>query len=115
MKETNTDPIEMSLKDLFKFALNIEEAATNHGKYAEGNPLNSKEHKTKDSIPGKQGGKGKIHKKSGGKSSILKGQDLSSCDFCGRKRHTKTACRIKQKEMASAKRALRTEVQKDKS
>jgi hypothetical protein len=34
----------------------------------------------------------------------LKGQELSSCDFCGRKGHTKTACRIKQKTMASAKK-----------
>jgi hypothetical protein len=33
----------------------------------------------------------------------LKGQELPSCDFCGRKGHTKTACRIKQKAMASAK------------
>jgi hypothetical protein len=41
--------------------------------------------------------------KSGGKTSILKGQELPSCDFCGRKGHTKTACRMKQKAMASAK------------
>jgi ribosome-binding protein aMBF1 (putative translation factor) len=33
----------------------------------------------------------------------LKGQNLPSCDFCGRNGHTKTACRIKQKAMASAK------------
>jgi hypothetical protein len=29
---------------------------------------------------------------------------LPSCDFCGRKGHTETACRIKQKAMASAKK-----------
>jgi hypothetical protein len=102
MKEANTEPIEMSLQDLFQFALNIEEAAINLGKDAEGNPRNSKEHKTKTSIPRKQGGKG--HKKSGGKTSILKGQELPSCDFCGRKGHTKTAYRIKQKAMNSAKK-----------
>jgi hypothetical protein len=34
----------------------------------------------------------------------LKGQELPSCDFCGRKCHTKKACRIKQKAMASAKK-----------
>jgi hypothetical protein len=34
----------------------------------------------------------------------LKGQDLPSCDFCGRKGHTETACRVKQKAMASAKK-----------
>jgi hypothetical protein len=34
----------------------------------------------------------------------LKGQELPSCDFCGIKGHTKTACRIKQKAMASAKK-----------
>jgi hypothetical protein len=34
----------------------------------------------------------------------LKGQDLPSSDFCGRKGHTKTAYRIKQKAMASAKK-----------
>jgi hypothetical protein len=85
MKEPNTEPNEMSLEDLFQFALNIEEAAISHGKDAEGNPLNSKEQKTETSIPQMQGGKFKIQKKSGGKSSILKGQNLPSCDFCGRK------------------------------
>jgi hypothetical protein len=34
----------------------------------------------------------------------LKGQELPSCDLCGRKGHTKPACRIKQKAMASAKK-----------
>jgi hypothetical protein len=43
MKEANTEPIEMSLEDLFKFALNIEGAAINPGKDANGNPRNSKE------------------------------------------------------------------------
>jgi hypothetical protein len=33
----------------------------------------------------------------------LKGQELPSCDFCGRKGHTDTAYRIKQKAMASVK------------
>jgi hypothetical protein len=32
MKEDNTEPIEMSLKDLFQFALNIVEANINPGK-----------------------------------------------------------------------------------
>jgi hypothetical protein len=31
-KEDNTEPIEMSLEDLFQFALNIEEANINPGK-----------------------------------------------------------------------------------
>jgi hypothetical protein len=104
MKEANTEPIEMSLKELFQFALNIEEAAITPGNESEGNPRNSKEQKTENSIPRKQGGKGKNHKKSGGKTSILKGQELPSCDVCGRKVHTETACCIKQKAMASAKR-----------
>jgi hypothetical protein len=34
----------------------------------------------------------------------LKGQKLPSCNFCGRKGHTETACRIKQIAMASAKK-----------
>jgi hypothetical protein len=104
MKEANTEPIKMSLKDLFQFALNIEEAAINPGRDSEENPRNSKEHKTEISIPRKQRGKGKHHKKSGGKTSILKDQELPSCDFCGRKFHTETVCRIKQKAMASAKK-----------
>jgi hypothetical protein len=87
---------------LFQFSLNIEEAAINPGKDYEGNPWNNKEHKTETSISHKQGGKVKNHKKSGGKTSILKGQELPSCDFCGRKDHTQTSCRIKQKAMASA-------------
>jgi hypothetical protein len=91
MKEANTEPIEISFKDLFQFALNIEEATLNPGKDAKGNPRNSKESKTETSIPRKKG-KGKKYKKGGEKSSILKGQDLPSCDFCGRKGHTKTAC-----------------------
>jgi hypothetical protein len=54
--------------------------------------------KTETSIPQKQGGKGKSNKKSGGKVFMLKGQDLLSCDFCGRKGHTETECRIKKKQ-----------------
>jgi hypothetical protein len=42
MKEANTDPIEMSIENLFQFALNIEAAAIDPGKDAEGNPRNSK-------------------------------------------------------------------------
>jgi hypothetical protein len=38
MKEANTEPIEMSLEDVFQFSLNIEESAINPGKDAEGNP-----------------------------------------------------------------------------
>jgi hypothetical protein len=76
----------------------------NPGKDSEGNPRNSKEQKTETSIPRNQWGKGKNHKNSGGITSILKGQELPSCDFCCRKGHTKTACRIKQKEMAYAKK-----------
>jgi hypothetical protein len=101
MKEANTEPIEMNLKELFQFTLNIEEAAINPGKDSEGNTRNSKEQRTETSIPRS---KGKNHMKSGGKISIFKGQELPSCDFCGRKGHTETACRIKQKAMASAKK-----------
>jgi hypothetical protein len=104
MKEANTEPIEMNLEEFFQFALNIEEASINPGKDYEGNPHNSKETKTDTIIPRKQGGEGKGHKKNGGKSSILKGQEIPSCDFCGRKGHTETAYRIKQKAMASAKK-----------
>jgi hypothetical protein len=66
--------IEMYLEDLLQFALNIEEAAINPGKYSEGNPRNSKEQKTDTSIPRNQGIKDENHKKNGGKTSILKGQ-----------------------------------------
>jgi hypothetical protein len=97
MKEANTEPIEMSLEDLFQFALNIEEADFNPGKDSEGNIRNNKEQKTETSIPRKQGGKDKNHKKNGGRASILKGQELPSCDFCGIKGHNETACCIKQK------------------
>jgi hypothetical protein len=76
MKEANTEPIKMSLEDLFHFALNIEEADINPGKDSEGNPRNSKEQKTDTSIPRKQGGKVKNHKKNGGKTSIVKGQEV---------------------------------------
>jgi hypothetical protein len=104
MKEANTEPIEMSLEDLFQFALNIEEADINAGKDSTGNPRNSKRQKTETSIPRNHGGKGKNHKKGGGKASILKGQELPSCDFCGKKGHTETACHIRQKSMASTKK-----------
>jgi hypothetical protein len=64
-----------------------------------------KETKTETTIPRKQGGKGKNnHKKNRDRSSILKGQEIPSCDFCGRKGHTETACRVKNKAMASAKK-----------
>jgi hypothetical protein len=104
MKEDNTEPIEMSLEDFFQFSLNIEEAAINPVKDSEGNPRNRKEHKTETAITRSQGGKGKNHKKNGQKVSILKGQEFPSCDFCGRKGHTETACRVKQKAIASAKK-----------
>jgi hypothetical protein len=55
MKEANTEPIEMNLKELFQFALNIEEASINPGKDSEGNPRNSKESKTEITIPQKRG------------------------------------------------------------
>jgi hypothetical protein len=89
---------------LFQFALNIEEVSINPGKDSEGNPQNSKEPKTDTIIPRKQGGKGKSHRKNRGKSSILKGQEIPSCDFCERKWHTETTCSIKQKAMASARK-----------
>jgi hypothetical protein len=88
MKEANNEPMEMNLEGLFQFALNIEEAVINPGKDFEDNPRNSKDQRTETSIPRNQGGKGKNHKKSEGKTSILKGQELPSCDFCGRKCHT---------------------------
>jgi hypothetical protein len=66
MKKANTEPIEMSLEDLFQLALNIEETDINPGKDYEGNPRNIKEQKTETSIHRKQGGKGKNHKKNGG-------------------------------------------------
>jgi hypothetical protein len=104
MKEANTEPIETNLKELFQFALTTEEDSINRGKDSEGNPRNSKEAKTETTTPRKQGGKGKSHKKNRDRSSILKGQDILSCDFCGRKGHTEIACRIKIKAMASAKK-----------
>jgi hypothetical protein len=104
MKEANTAPIETNLEELFQFDLNIEGASINPGKDSEGNPQNSRETKTDTVIPRKQGGKGKSHKKNRGKSSILKGQEIPSCDFCGQKGHTETTCRMKQKAMASARK-----------
>jgi hypothetical protein len=59
-EEANSEPLEMSLENLFQLALNIEEAAINPGKDSEGNPRNSKEQKTETSIPRKQGVKVKI-------------------------------------------------------
>jgi hypothetical protein len=104
MKEAKTEPIKMNLEELFQLALNIEEASINLGKNSEGNPRNSKETKTDTVIPRKQGGKGKSHKENRGKYAILNGQEIPSCDFCGRKGHTETTCRIKQKAMASARK-----------
>jgi hypothetical protein len=102
MKEANTEPIEMNIEELFQFALNIEKASINHGKDYEGNPQNSKETKTDTIIPRKQGGKDKSHKKNREKSSIRKGQEIPSCDFCGRKGNTETTCRMKKKAVESA-------------
>jgi hypothetical protein len=83
MKEVNTETIDMTLEELFQFALNIEEAAVNPGKDSEGNARSSKETKIETTIPWKQGGgKGKGNqKRSGGNSSILKGQDRPCYDF----------------------------------
>jgi hypothetical protein len=104
MKEANTEPIETNLEELFQSALNIEESSINPVKDSKGNPRNSKETKTEIIIPWKQGGKGESHKKNRGKSSILKGKEIPSCDFCGRKGHPETTCLIKQKAMASARK-----------
>jgi hypothetical protein len=52
-----------------------------------------------------EGGKGEGNKmRSGGKSFILKGQDRPSCNVFGRQGHTESACRIRAKAMASAKK-----------
>jgi hypothetical protein len=56
MKEANTETIEMSLKDLFQFTLNIEESAINPGKDSEDNARSSKDTKTETAIPRKQEG-----------------------------------------------------------
>jgi hypothetical protein len=85
MKEANTEPIEMNLEELFQFALNIEETSINPAKDSEGNPRNSKDPKTENTIPRKQGSKDKNHKNNRDRNSIIKGQEVPSCDFCGRK------------------------------
>jgi hypothetical protein len=119
MEEDNTDPIEMSLDGLFQFTLNIDETEINPGKDSEGNARSRKYTKIKTAIPQKQvGGKGKHQKKSGSKSSIVKGQDVPSCIFCGRKGHTETACHIQAKAMTSAKKETkdrRAQWKKDKA
>jgi hypothetical protein len=59
--------------------------------------------KTETAVPQKQGG-GKVksnQKRSGGKSSILKGQERPSYDFCCKSGHTETACCIKARAIAS--------------
>jgi hypothetical protein len=70
MKEANTEPIEMNLEELLQFAQNIDEASINLGKDYEGSTRNSKETKQKP-----------LFKKNGGTYSILKGQEIPSCDF----------------------------------
>jgi hypothetical protein len=100
----------MNLEELFQFALNIEEASINPGKDSEGNPQSCKETKIDIVIPRKQGGKGKNHKKNRGKYSILKGQEIPSCDFYGRKGYTESTCRMKQKAMASARKETKYRV-----
>jgi hypothetical protein len=55
MKEANTEPIEISLEELFRFTLNIKEAAINPGKDSEGNDRISKETKSETTIPWNQG------------------------------------------------------------
>jgi hypothetical protein len=55
MKEANTEPIEMSVEELFQFTLNIEEAEINPGKDSEGNAHSSKETKSKPPILGSRG------------------------------------------------------------
>jgi hypothetical protein len=42
IKEANTEPFEMKLKELFQFALIIEEAPVNPGKNSEGNARSSR-------------------------------------------------------------------------
>jgi hypothetical protein len=101
MKEANNEPIDINLEELFQFALNIKEASINPGKDYAGKPPNSKGKKTDTIIPREQGGKGKSHKKNRGKYSVLKGQAIPSCDFCGQKGHTEITCGMKQKAMAS--------------
>jgi hypothetical protein len=46
-KEANIETIDMNLKELFQFALNIEEAVINTGKDSEVNPRFRKEQRTK--------------------------------------------------------------------
>jgi hypothetical protein len=55
MKEANTEPIEMTLEELFQFALNIEETVINPGKDSKGNTRSNKERKSETAIHRKQG------------------------------------------------------------
>jgi hypothetical protein len=105
-EEADTEPIIISLEALFHFALNIEDAVLNPGKDSEGNARSSKEVKTETTVPQNQGcGKGKgDQKRSGGNSSILKGQDRLYCHFRGKSGHTVPACCIKDIVMAYDKK-----------
>jgi hypothetical protein len=96
----------MTIEELLEFSVNIEEAEINPGKDSEVNACSINETMSEATISRKQGGeKGKGNqKRSGGKSSILKDKNRPSCDFCGKQGHTESACSIKAKAVASAKK-----------
>jgi hypothetical protein len=110
MKEAKTEPIEMSLDDLFQFALNIEEAAINPGKDAEGNPSTSKEHKTKTSIPRKQGLKVKAIRIVEEKPLFLRVKIYHLVFFVVEKATPKHHTALSKKQRPLLKRTLRTDV-----
>jgi hypothetical protein len=110
MKEANTEPIEMNLKELFQFALNIEEASINPGKDAEGNPRNSKETKMETNIPRKQGGKVKITKRIGIEIQFLRVKKYQHVIFVDEKDTQRLHAKLKIKQWPLQRKTQRTEV-----
>jgi hypothetical protein len=110
MKNAKTAPIEISLEDLFQFALNIEEAVINPGKDSGAILGIAKSRKPKPQLLRSRGVKVKIIRRVEEKTSILKDQEFPSCLFGGRKGHTEIACHTKQLQ----EKTPRTEVLSEK-
>jgi hypothetical protein len=110
MKEANTEPIEMSLKDLFQCAINIKEAAINPGKDAEGNPQNSKDQKTKPQFLGSRGVKVKTLRRVEANHLFLRVNIYHLVIFVAERATPKQHAALSKNQWPLLKRTLRTEV-----
>jgi hypothetical protein len=112
-------PLEMPLKELRSYALNIEETKANEVKNS--NSTETKDNSNNNNTPSQKNGTGsckgkfKKGKKNGQRnhtSSILDEQANPTCSFCGNIGHVENTCRARERVNKEAKQRTKDKAQK---